>query len=70
MRNIDPYCNLFNFVNARYYLEDHINEVIKRNNLSEDEFSIMSLNIRSLLRTLANYVISYRVSTTNSQLLV
>ena len=33
MRNIDPDCNLFNFSNTKYYLEDDINEIIKRNNL-------------------------------------
>ena len=48
MRNIDPDCNLFNFSNTTYYLEDDINEIIKRNNLSENEFSLMHLNIRSL----------------------
>ena len=48
MRNIDPDCNLFNFSNTRYYLEDDINEIIKRNNLSENEFSLMHLNIRRL----------------------
>ena len=37
MRNIDPDCNLFNFSNTKYYLEDDINEIIKRNNLSENE---------------------------------
>ena len=37
VRNIDPYYNLFNFVNAKYYLEDDINEVI----ISEDKFSLM-----------------------------
>ena len=36
-RNIDPYCNLFNFSNTKYYLEDDINEIIKRNNLSENK---------------------------------
>jgi hypothetical protein len=37
MRNIDPDCNLFNFSNTKYYLEDDINEVIKINNyLNED----------------------------------
>ena len=45
MRNIDPDCNLFNFSNTKYYLDDDINEIIKRNNFSENE---MHLNIRSL----------------------
>ena len=48
MRNIDPDCNLFNVSNTRYYLEDDINEIIKRNNLSKNDFSLMLLNIRSL----------------------
>ena len=48
MRNIDSDCNLFNFSNTKYYLQDDINEIIKRNNLSEKEFSLMHLNIRSL----------------------
>ena len=47
-RNIDPDCNLFNFSNNKYYLEDDINEILKRKNLSENAFSSMRLNIRSL----------------------
>ena len=49
--NIDPDCNLLttdNFANTKYYLENDINDVIKRNNLSVEEFSLMHLNIRSL----------------------
>ena len=48
MRNIDPGCKLFNFSNTKYYLEDDINEIIIRNNLIENEFSLMHLNIRTL----------------------
>ena len=52
MRNIDPDCNLFNFSNTKYYLVDDINEMIKRNNLSENEFSLMHLNISSLTKNI------------------
>ena len=45
MRNIDSDCNLFNIANSKYYLEDDINEVITINNLTEDQFSPMHLNI-------------------------
>ena len=51
MRNIDPDYNLLttdNFANTKYYLENDINDFIKRNNLSEEEFSLMHLNIRNL----------------------
>ena len=48
MQNIDPDCNLFKYANTTYYLEDEVNEIIKRSNISEDEFSLMHLNIRSL----------------------
>ena len=30
IRNIDPDCNLFYFSNTKYYLEDDINEIIKK----------------------------------------
>ena len=56
MRNIDPDCNLLttdSFVNTKYYLEDDINEVITRNNISDEEFSLMHLNIRSLPKNIS-----------------
>ena len=42
------YCNLFNFSKNKYYLEDDINKIITRNILSENEFSLMHLDNRSL----------------------
>ena len=51
MRNIDPDCNVLttdNFANTRYHLKNDINDVIKRNNLSAKQFSLMRLNIRNL----------------------
>ena len=42
MRNIDPDCNLhtiYNFTNTKCYLENDINDVIKRNNLNEGVLS-------------------------------
>ena len=58
MPNIDPDCNLLttdNFANTKYYLENDINDVIKRNNLSEEEFSLMHLNIRNLPKNIGKF---------------